>query len=237
VTTARSKPGRQALPPRDPRGGRPTQDVAARLGEHILDIALEQFVERGAEGASMDAIAAAARVSKRTLYSRYGSKLGLLIEALKRSHDNRWKPIVAASASGSPRERLMQTARKMLDLSLKPDIIGLEDLVFWLRDQDIECFDAADLLVNPWTSMIHALLRKATGPDMGDSAEFDFLVSLIFDALVMIPRQRILVRKDMPDTSRAKTEYLEQTLDILAKIVPGLRKADVPADRPVRPRG
>jgi AcrR family transcriptional regulator len=207
------------------------------LGEHILDIALEQFVERGAEGASMDAIAAAARVSKRTLYSRYGSKLGLLIEALKRSHDNRWKPIVAASASGSPRERLMQTARKMLDLSLKPDIIGLEDLVFWLRDQDIECFDAADLLVNPWTSMIHALLRKATGPDMGDSAEFDFLVSLIFDALVMIPRQRILVRKDMPDTSRAKTEYLEQTLDILAKIVPGLRKADVPADRPVRSRG
>ena len=70
VTSRRSP--RHKLAPRDPKGGRPPQEIAAQLGEHILQVALDQFIAHGVEGANMDDIAAAANVSKRTLYSRYG---------------------------------------------------------------------------------------------------------------------------------------------------------------------
>ena len=44
MTRATSTGSVRRLPPRDPKGGRPTQEVAARLGVHILDVALEQFI-------------------------------------------------------------------------------------------------------------------------------------------------------------------------------------------------
>ncbi|WP_454887668.1 TetR/AcrR family transcriptional regulator [Sphingomonas oryzagri] len=71
------------LPPRGAKGGRPTREVAARLNNHILHTAFEQFVKLGAEGPSMDIIAVAANVSKRTLYTRFGSREELLVAAIE----------------------------------------------------------------------------------------------------------------------------------------------------------
>ena len=44
MTRATSTGRARRLPPRDPKGGRPTQEIAALLGVHILDVALEQFI-------------------------------------------------------------------------------------------------------------------------------------------------------------------------------------------------
>ncbi|MEP3154685.1 MAG: hypothetical protein ABJO64_00010 [Nitratireductor sp.] len=52
VTSRRSP--RHKLAPRDPKGGRPPQEIAAQLGEHILQVALDQFIAHGVEGANMD---------------------------------------------------------------------------------------------------------------------------------------------------------------------------------------
>ncbi|QKS01979.1 TetR/AcrR family transcriptional regulator [Sphingomonas sp. CL5.1] len=54
--------------------GRPTIVEAARLAPHILRSARDVFFERGFDGASSDMIAERARISKRTLYARFGSK-------------------------------------------------------------------------------------------------------------------------------------------------------------------
>ena len=54
--------------------GRPTPERAAAIDEAIRAAALEQFLAAGYEAASMDAIAAAARVSKGTLYARFKGK-------------------------------------------------------------------------------------------------------------------------------------------------------------------
>jgi TetR/AcrR family transcriptional regulator, mexJK operon transcriptional repressor len=63
---------------RRPKGakkmGRPTASDAIRLTGHILKSAREVFFERGFDGASSDMIADRARISKRTLYARFGSK-------------------------------------------------------------------------------------------------------------------------------------------------------------------
>ncbi|MEO7248009.1 MAG: TetR/AcrR family transcriptional regulator [Novosphingobium sp.] len=60
------------------RAGRPTAARAAAIDWQIRDAARKLFVEIGLDAASMDAVAAAAGVSKGTLYTRFSGKDALL---------------------------------------------------------------------------------------------------------------------------------------------------------------
>lgn len=173
----------------------------------------------------MDDIATAANVSKRTLYARYGSKVGLLVAAIEHGIDNRLTPIKATMNYGSARKRLLRIARQMLDLSLEPEVIGLERLLQWVRDQNIDDIDTDALFrVNPGVTLTLQLLREAAGPDMKSSLDLPFIANFVFDALVTAPRQRILMREDLANTPEAKLAYLEQALDFLAEALPFLRE-------------
>jgi AcrR family transcriptional regulator len=57
--------------PATPPKGRPTADRVSEINRAILEAATKCFLAFSYEGASMDAIAAAARISKVTLYARY----------------------------------------------------------------------------------------------------------------------------------------------------------------------
>ncbi|MCC2978265.1 TetR/AcrR family transcriptional regulator [Sphingomonas sp. PL-96] len=224
VPSRKSSSPKQMLAPRDPRGGRPSREIAARLGGHILEVALDQLVVHGPDKTSMDAIALAAKVSKRTLYARYGSKVGLLIAALEHAIDDRHEPIVAAARRGTPRQRLMRAARKMLDVSLTPEILAVEKLALWARDQLIESGDAeAKINIQHGPMLIQKVLEEALEADEVKSLDLPFLATMIFDNLVMVPRMRILIRLDLPNSARAKKAYLEQTLDVFARAFPLLR--------------
>jgi TetR/AcrR family transcriptional repressor of mexJK operon len=65
------------------RRGRPSASRAAEIEQTIRAAALEVFLSAGYEAASMDAIAAAAQVSKGTLYARYSSKEALFRSVLE----------------------------------------------------------------------------------------------------------------------------------------------------------
>ena len=71
-----------ATPPR--RRGRPRSERAHRA---LLDAALREFVARGYEAMSLEAIAAAAGVSKLTLYRHWDSRLALVREVLRELSD------------------------------------------------------------------------------------------------------------------------------------------------------
>lgn len=62
------------------RPGRPTLS-----NEHLLDTALNLFLENGFERTSIDAITAAAGMAKRTVYARYGDKTTLFKAAVTRA--------------------------------------------------------------------------------------------------------------------------------------------------------
>lgn len=66
------------------RRGRPRSEPAHRA---LLEAALREFVARGYEAMSLEAIAAAAGVSKLTLYRRWDSKLALVREVLHELSD------------------------------------------------------------------------------------------------------------------------------------------------------
>ncbi len=76
-----------------PGPGRPTREQAVQREFELLDIALELFYERGFEGTTIDAITAACKMAKRTVYDRYVDKAALFNAALERGIDQWIVPV------------------------------------------------------------------------------------------------------------------------------------------------
>lgn len=108
------------------RTGRPRKADAARLEERLRQAALETFLEHGFDGTTMEAVAKAAGITKRTLYARYPDKRALFAAvvpwALARHHGD--EP-VAETASGDLATGLTAIARATLARALDPDIVRL----------------------------------------------------------------------------------------------------------------
>lgn len=204
------------LPPRGSKGGRPTREVAARLGEHILDTALGQFIELGADGATMESIALAARVSKRTLYTRFGSRSDLLAAAIGHGAARLVQPIATPIPAGPLRKRLLYLGSRILDASLAPGLVGLEQLVMWIVDHQPELHDQLYTRIHHApVSLIRTVLQEAeqAGEPVAESSVA--AATLVYDALVSSPRRRILLRLGLENKRKAKLAYLEKTLDLL----------------------
>lgn len=114
------------------RGGRPTREEAARRDIRLLESATRLFMERGYEGASMDAVAEAAGVGKPTLYARYKDKRDLF-EAVLTARINEWMLPLAEAAEnqedGDLEEVLDRLSRSMLRHALKPGAASLHRVI------------------------------------------------------------------------------------------------------------
>jgi AcrR family transcriptional regulator len=100
------------------------------LAEAIIDAATELFLRDGFVATSMEAIAAAAGVSKRTLYSRFADK-PMLFRAALTHLIARWLPPfdAAIEQTASLDEALLLTARHMLAAALAPEALALYRLL------------------------------------------------------------------------------------------------------------
>src|SRR4051812_27564552 len=95
ATKARTAtPGREAS---KSRGGRPTKSAAIERDQRLIEVATRLFLDRGFDATSLDAVAEAARVSKPTVYARYGDKRGLFRAVLRREI-SRWLAPLSAAA-------------------------------------------------------------------------------------------------------------------------------------------
>lgn len=112
------------------RGGRPKAAEVARRDEHILRAAGETFLRSGFDGATMDAVAEAARISKRTLYARYADKT-ILFDAVLRDLICRWlSPIDQFQfEQGALQDTLLALARYLTTFALSPQSIGVNRII------------------------------------------------------------------------------------------------------------
>lgn len=126
VTAAKAGTARRDMP--KSRGGRPTKSAALERDQRLIDVATQLFLERGYDATSLDAVAEAARVSKPTVYARYGDKRGLFAAVLRREIE-RWLAPLAKAAEGqltssatiSAEQRLLEVGREMLTFTCGPD--------------------------------------------------------------------------------------------------------------------
>lgn len=113
--------------PRSCGPGRP-KDLEKRAA--ILDSAKRLFPENGFEGTSMDAIAAAAGVSKLTVYSHFRDKETLFAEAVRLKCVELMPPeLFEMGLSGSTRDQLMVIARAFFTLITSDESIALHRLL------------------------------------------------------------------------------------------------------------
>ena len=102
--------------------GRP-KDLAKRAA--ILEAAKSLFLEHGFDGVSMDQIAALAGVSKLTVYSHFGDKDTLFIDAVEHYCDAQVPTTLFTRAPDQPlRERLCDIARAVYSLMVSPEAVA-----------------------------------------------------------------------------------------------------------------
>jgi AcrR family transcriptional regulator len=94
--------------------GRSGRLTAAARRAQLLEIGRSVFARRGYETATVEEIAARAKVSKPIVYEHFGGKEGLYAVVVDREMDYVITRISEAIASGTPRERLERAAMAFL---------------------------------------------------------------------------------------------------------------------------
>lgn len=94
----------------------------------ILQAALSEFAAQGYTGASMDAIAARATVSKPTLYQYFGTKDQLFAAIMREGHVHMLEPFHHPSGKGMVQD-LHDFATAYAEIVLNPDFLSLARLI------------------------------------------------------------------------------------------------------------
>jgi AcrR family transcriptional regulator len=118
----------QPAQPEDP------EERANRRRRQIRQAAVGEFLHKGYAGTSMDDVAAAARVSKQTVYKHFGSKEELfvaIIEATVGEVMNEVFERVSPSPDhhGELAQELLTMGRRLIVLVMQPELLALRRLV------------------------------------------------------------------------------------------------------------
>ena len=108
------------------RPGRPRSGERAERQQQILDVALQEMIERGYEKVTMLGIARRAGASKETLYSWFGNREGLFEALIQGGADATAARVSAAiDGGGDPRETLTAFAGGLLTLLTSQQSVAL----------------------------------------------------------------------------------------------------------------
>jgi AcrR family transcriptional regulator len=109
------------------RRGRPTHAEAKKLQQKLRKAAVATFVKHGYDGTSMDAIAKAAGITRRTLYARYPDKRAVFLDVIPWALTRRTERETAEELDGGDlRAALVAVGRAGLARAIDPDMVRLK---------------------------------------------------------------------------------------------------------------
>jgi TetR/AcrR family transcriptional repressor of mexJK operon len=112
------------------RGWRPSRADALRLRQRILEVATELFLAEGYGSTTIEAVAARAGISKRTLYHRFDDKSALFAAVVHDIIEHiRPPPGVPLVEGATLRDVLRRLAAMILRAALAPKALALHRLV------------------------------------------------------------------------------------------------------------
>ena len=157
-----------------PRRGRPTQAEAERRGRALLATALDLFTVQGL-AVSMEAIAAAAGISKRTLYARYPDKMALFVAVLESLSAERTAAALVLPAEMPLEDALLRYAEVLFDHYATPRIVAFLRLLQKEKERvpDLERVMREEVL----RDQILPLVRYLDAQPAGTLGDFDRLVA------------------------------------------------------------
>ncbi|MFA7602717.1 MAG: TetR/AcrR family transcriptional regulator [Novosphingobium sp.] len=191
----------EVLPIRRPRAGRPTREQARARHEELLDRALDHFLDKGFEQATIEAIAADVGMTKRTVYARYPDKAALFRAAVRRAIERYAIPEerILATEVADLEQTLTNIAMLRIDLVSSPQGLKLQRIIQTESYRFPEIFtDTYELGALPTIRFLAKLLRRET--EAGNLAvEDSFAAANAFVSLVVTgPVKLILAASPLP---------------------------------------
>jgi AcrR family transcriptional regulator len=177
------------------RSGRPSKADALRLRERILAAATELFLAEGYGSTSIEAVAARARISKRTLYDRFEDKAALFSAAVHEVIAHiRPPPEVPLIEGAALPDMLRRLAHFILNAALAPEALALYRLVHAeaARFPQLARAVEGDAGNREAVTLIGDLLAREI-PDAALAAEArDFAAAQFIFMVMTIPRRRAI---------------------------------------------
>jgi TetR/AcrR family transcriptional repressor of mexJK operon len=148
---------------RRPAAGRPTREKARQRHVELLDSALDLFLDKGFEQATIEAIAASVGMTKRTVYARYADKAALFKATVQRAIERMIVSDAALQAleTGDFQATLAAVARLRVAQVMTPAGLKLQRIINTESYRFPEIFTMAyEQNTRPVIAFIAGLLRR-----------------------------------------------------------------------------
>jgi len=176
------------------RGGRPSRADALELNERILAVATELFLTEGYGSTSIEAVAAAAGISKRTFYHRFNDKAALFAAVVHRIIGQIRPPADVPLLEGTTLQEIMhRLGGLMLQAALSPQAAALHRLV---TAESVRFPNLARAVYGDWVQQSTTLIRDLLARELHDARLTEglrsFAAEQFLHMIVTMPQRRIM---------------------------------------------
>jgi AcrR family transcriptional regulator len=207
------------------RGGRPTRADALLLRQRILKVATELFLAEGYGSTSIEAVAARAGISKRTLYHRFDDKAALfqavVHDIIERIRPPTGMPLIEGA---NLREILRRLAGMILRAGLSPPALALHRLVMSesVRFPELAQAVTGDSSNREATGLIGGLLARELRDSKLSADSCAFASEQFIFMVVTVPQRRAL-GYGVPMTAAELDSWAERAVDLFLGGCRGVR--------------
>ena len=192
-----------------PRAGRPTREQAAARHNELLETALDHFLDKGFEQATIEAIAHDVGMTKRTVYARYPDKVSLFRAAVNLAIERYTVPqeVIEATDQGDLEQTLIAVAWLRVEQVLNPSGLKLQRIINSESYRFPEIFEPFYRLASqPTVRFLAALLERETRAGRLAVAEPEKAANVFMSMVVGGPVRAIVLAGPLPHLSRSELE-------------------------------
>ena len=178
-----------------PGAGRPTRAQAEARHDQMLDAALDLFLARGFEQTTMEEVASAVGMTKRTIYAKYADKAALFRASVARAIARYTVPVedIRATETGDLETTLIAVAQLRIANLMTPEGIRLQRVLNAEAYRFPGIFDLfAERAAQPVIAYLADLLRRKAGAKSIAATEPE-RAAVAFMGMVVGPATRSIV--------------------------------------------
>jgi AcrR family transcriptional regulator len=194
------------------RTGRPTKEGSRELAADLLAVAGEMFLDRGYRATSIEAIAAKAKVAKKTIYAQFDGKAGLFRAVYKSIASQRGR-LLPLGDPGPGREGLVRRAEAIVDGAFERHALQFNQFLmregaFFPELQQITVEITNDHIIAPLKTYLAREL-----PDASDER-----LSFLAESFINILLGRYISVVALPEIATLRAWYTKERIEELCDL-------------------
>lgn len=212
--------------------GRPSVERAGRLSDDIMDHATRLFIRQGFGATSVEAIAAAVGISKKTFYTRFSGKAEVFEAAVMRYVGHHLAvPEASTDPNMSLEARLYALSCELLAWILQPDVLGLYRVTVAEAQRFPQLARAVvDFAILDAARSFEPVFR-AWSAKPADDADIAFIASQFLQCVASEPFHRAVQGADPPGLDDVRRDRMRRAIRLFLE---GFSQRPAPAGSPLQ---